>query len=75
MDISTSHNETVSARLLSQRVLAFGRIAAARRDGRSVIYSVSFGAISSLMDFLKDHCCAEEQTPVVPLQSITRRKK
>lgn len=35
MDISTSHNETVSARLLSQRVLAFGRIAAARRDGRT----------------------------------------
>lgn len=35
MDITTSHNETVSRRLLSQRVLASGRLAAERRDGRT----------------------------------------
>lgn len=50
-------------------------LVSARRDGRSVIYAVNFAAISNLMDFLKDHCCAEEAAPVVPLQSITRRKK
>lgn len=35
MDITTSHNETVSERLLSQRVLASGRISAERREGRT----------------------------------------
>lgn len=47
----------------------------ARREGRSVIYSVDFAASLGLVDYLKENCCAEEQAPVVPLNSITRRKK
>ena len=47
----------------------------AKRDGRSVIYSVDFTASLGLVDYLKENCCAEEAEPVVPLNSITRRKK
>jgi DNA-binding transcriptional ArsR family regulator len=47
----------------------------ARREGRSVIYSVDFSASLGLVDYLKENCCAEEAAPIVPLHSITRRKK
>lgn len=47
----------------------------AKRDGRSVIYSVDFAASLGLVDYLKENCCAEEVAPIVPLNSITRRKK
>lgn len=47
----------------------------ARRDGRSVIYSVDFSSIAGLLDYLRENCCAEETSPLVPLNSIIRRKK
>ena len=47
----------------------------AKRDGRSVIYSVDFSTSLGLVDYLKENCCAEDAAPIVPLQSITRRKK
>ena len=47
----------------------------ARRDGRSVIYSVDFSSIAGLVDFMRENCCAEETQELVPLNSITRRKK
>ncbi|MEO8502162.1 MAG: metalloregulator ArsR/SmtB family transcription factor [Vicinamibacteria bacterium] len=47
----------------------------AKREGRNVIYSVDFVASLGLVDYLRENCCAEEATPVVPLHSITRRKK
>ena len=47
----------------------------ARRDGRSVIYAVDFSSIAGLVDFMRENCCAEETPQLVPLNSITRRKK
>lgn len=47
----------------------------ARRNGRSVIYAIDFAVISDLVDFLRENCCAEEEPALVPLTSITRRKK
>ncbi len=47
----------------------------ARRDGRSVIYTVDFSSIAGLVDFMRENCCAEETQGLVPLNSITRRKK
>ena len=47
----------------------------ARRDGRSVIYTVDFSSIAGLVDFMRENCCAEETPQLVPLNSITRRKK
>ena len=46
-----------------------------KREGRSVIYSVDFAASLGLVDYLRENCCAEETAPVVPLHSITRRRK
>ena len=50
-------------------------LVSARRDGRSVIYAIDFASIAGLVDFLKENCCAEETPSMVPLNSITRRKK
>ncbi len=47
----------------------------ARRDGRSVIYTVDFSSIAGLVDFMRENCCAEETQEIVRLNSITRRKK
>jgi len=47
----------------------------AKREGRSVIYAVDFASIAGLVDYLRENCCAEESAPIVPLKSITRRKK
>lgn len=47
----------------------------ARREGRSVIYAVDFAASLSLVDYLKENCCAEEPAPLVRVSSIKRRKK
>ena len=47
----------------------------AQRDGRNVIYRVDFSAMTALMDYLRDNCCAEEATPIVPIKSIKRRQK
>ena len=44
----------------------------ARRDGRNVIYAVDFEVMSSLMEYLRENCCAEQSAPLVPLKSITR---
>ena len=47
----------------------------AEREGRSVIYSIDFAAIAGLVDYLRENCCAEKEPAIVPLNSITRRKK
>jgi len=46
-----------------------------KREGRSVIYSVDFTASLGLVDYLKENCCAEDAAPIVPLSTITRRRK
>ena len=46
----------------------------AKREGRSVIYSVAFNAITGLVDYLRENCCAEEKPCVVPLTTIKRKK-
>jgi ArsR family transcriptional regulator, arsenate/arsenite/antimonite-responsive transcriptional repressor len=56
---------TMSAQLL---VLSNARLIRARRDGRSIIYSVDFPVMSELLVFLTEDCCAgrsEICTPVV----------
>ena len=38
--------------------LDHGGLVAARRDGRSIVYSADFGAISDLVRFLLEDCCS-----------------
>jgi len=55
--------------------LARAGLVTVRRDGRSVIYTVDFSSIVGLVDYMRENCCAEETPQIVPLNSITRRKK
>jgi ArsR family transcriptional regulator len=48
---------------------------AGRRDGRNIIYTVDFSAMSALVDYLREHCCDEETPPIIPIKTIARRRK
>ena len=50
------------------------RLISAKRDGRNVIYSVDFAVMTSLMDYLRENCCADETPGLVPLKSIKRKQ-
>ncbi|HLY05051.1 MAG TPA: helix-turn-helix domain-containing protein [Rhizomicrobium sp.] len=55
---------TTSAQLL---VLSNAGLIRARRDGRSIIYSVDFEAMSRLLVFLTEDCCGGRSEICVPL--------
>ena len=55
---------TTSAQLL---VLSNAGLIHARRDGRSIIYSVDFEAMSDLMVFLTEDCCGGRTEICAPL--------
>jgi DNA-binding transcriptional ArsR family regulator len=61
---------TMSAQLL---VLSNAGLVRARRDGRSVIYSVDFTAMSRLLVFLTEDCCGGRKEVCAPLAAVARR--
>ena len=58
---------TMSAQLL---VLSNAGIIHARREGRSIIYSVDFSAVSDLLVFLTKDCCGGRSEICAPLVAI-----
>lgn len=58
---------TTSAQLL---VLSNAGLIRARRDGRSIIYSVDFDAMSGLLVFLTEDCCGGRSEICAPLAAI-----
>lgn len=58
---------TLSANL---RVLNHAGLIDARRDGRSIIYSADFTAMTDLLGFLVADCCAGDAAICAPLASI-----
>jgi len=58
---------TTSAQLL---VLSNARLIRSRREGRSIIYSVDFAAVSDLLVFLTKDCCGGRAEICAPLVSI-----
>jgi ArsR family transcriptional regulator, arsenate/arsenite/antimonite-responsive transcriptional repressor len=58
---------TLSAQLL---LLANAGLIRARRDGRSIIYTVDFDAMSSLLVFLTEDCCGGRPEICAPLASV-----
>ena len=42
------------------KVLHQAGLIEAEREGRSIYYSVSFGAVRALIDFLMQDCCADD---------------
>ena len=58
---------TTSAQLL---ILSNAGLIRARRDGRSIIYSVDFAAMSDLLIFLTEDCCGGRAEICAPLAAI-----
>jgi ArsR family transcriptional regulator, arsenate/arsenite/antimonite-responsive transcriptional repressor len=61
---------TLSAQLL---VLSNAGLVRARREGRSIIYSINFAAMRDLLVFLTRDCCAESAEICAPLAEIAER--
>jgi DNA-binding transcriptional ArsR family regulator len=61
---------TLSAQLL---VLSNAHLLRARRDGRSIIYSVNFNSMSDLLVFLMEDCCGGRSEVCAPLAAVAVR--
>ncbi len=61
---------TTSAQLL---LLSNAGLICARRDGRSIIYSVDFAAMSELLVYLTEDCCGGRAEVCAPLADVARR--
>ncbi|HSC59873.1 MAG TPA: helix-turn-helix transcriptional regulator [Rhizomicrobium sp.] len=61
---------TMSAQLL---LLSNAQLIRARRDGRSIIYSVDFSAMSDLLVFLTEDCCGGRKEVCAPLAAVAKR--
>ena len=61
---------TMSAQLL---LLSNAKLIRARRDGRSIIYSVDFSAMSDLLVFLTEDCCGGRKEVCAPLAAVAKR--
>jgi DNA-binding transcriptional ArsR family regulator len=58
---------TLSANL---NVLSHAGLIVSRREGRSIVYSADFAAMSGLLGFLMDDCCAGAPEICAPLGDI-----
>ncbi len=58
---------TMSAQLL---ILANAELVKARRDGRSIIYAVNFEAMTDLLVYLTEDCCAGRPEVCAPLAKV-----
>jgi DNA-binding transcriptional ArsR family regulator len=65
-----THANTLSAQLL---VLSNAQLLRARREGRSIIYSVNFSAMGDLLVFLTEDCCAGRAEVCEPLAGVASR--
>jgi DNA-binding transcriptional ArsR family regulator len=61
---------TASAQLL---VLSNAGLIRARREGRSIIYAVDYPAMSDLLVFLTEDCCAGRSEICAPLAAVTKK--
>jgi len=61
---------TLSAQLL---LLANAQLVRARRDGRSIIYSINFESMRDLLVFLTEDCCGGRTEVCAPLVEVANR--
>jgi ArsR family transcriptional regulator, arsenate/arsenite/antimonite-responsive transcriptional repressor len=65
-----THANTMSAQLL---ILSNANLIRARREGRSIIYSVDFAAMSDLLVFLTEDCCGGRSEICAPLVAVASK--
>lgn len=51
-------------------VLSHAGLIVSRRDGRSIIYSAQYGAMSALLGFLMEDCCGGAPEICAPLAAV-----
>lgn len=56
----------------SLNILSAAGLIMARREGRSIIYSVAIDGLSELLKYLVEDCCAGQVDPADPLASLTK---
>jgi DNA-binding transcriptional ArsR family regulator len=61
---------TLSANL---NILAAAGLAAARREGRSIIYTAGYERMRELLAFLMEDCCAGQPEICAPLAAVASR--
>jgi len=61
---------TLSANL---NILSHAGLISSRREGRSIIYSADYGAMSDLLGFLMEDCCGGNPQICAPLNEILAR--
>lgn len=54
-------------------VLSHAGLVVSRRDGRSIIYSADFGAMTRLLGFLVEDCCGGAPEICSPLNAVLAR--
>ncbi|MFZ0269995.1 ArsR/SmtB family transcription factor [Caulobacter sp.] len=61
---------TLSANL---SVLSHAGLIASRREGRSIVYTADYGAMSGLLGFLMEDCCNGDPAICAPLNDIVAK--
>jgi ArsR family transcriptional regulator, arsenate/arsenite/antimonite-responsive transcriptional repressor len=61
---------TLSANL---SVLSHAGLIASRREGRSIVYTADYGAMSGLLGFLMEDCCNGDPAICAPLSDIVAK--
>lgn len=56
-------------------VLSHAGLVASRREGRSIIYSADYGAMSGMLGFLMEDCCNGAPEICAPLGAVLTRVK
>ncbi len=54
-------------------ILSHAELITSRREGRSIIYSADFGAMSGLLGFLMEDCCNGAPQICAPLSAIVAK--
>lgn len=57
----------------SLNILSHAGLVVSRREGRSIVYSANYAAMSGLLAFLMEDCCAGAPQICAPLEAITAR--
>ena len=55
-------------------ILAAAGLVAARRDGRSIVYTAAYDRMRDLLAFLVEDCCDDNPAVCAPLEAVSRRR-
>ncbi|AYV48959.1 transcriptional regulator [Caulobacter flavus] len=72
-DIARTLNVLPNSLSANLNVLSHADLITSRREGRSIIYSADYGAMSGLLGFLMEDCCNGSPQICAPLSAIVAK--